>query len=227
MFKGLYDKFADWYRDCAVYLYADPHFGDDEMAFLRKDYIGDDEQIKRINSKVTNRDTLIILGDVGDVKKVKELRGYKVLIKGNHDAGDEKYQRRMHMIKEFNNEEEAKEAVRNGSIDFYQVQNTPPFVVGYRDNKLFDEVYRGILTISHDIVLSHEPFDSRFALNIHGHDHSMEYFVDDMHINLCAEHIEYTPVSLKDIMNSGSLKYIPDIHRVTIDNAVARKAEEK
>ena len=40
---------------------------------------------------VTKNDTLILLGDVGDIECVKKLRGYKVLIKGNHDKGNSYY----------------------------------------------------------------------------------------------------------------------------------------
>jgi len=36
-------------------------------------------------------DTLIILGDIGDVECAKQLRGYKVLITGNHDSGLNNY----------------------------------------------------------------------------------------------------------------------------------------
>ena len=92
MVKHLYDSFAHWYeRGGNVWFYSDPHFSDEEMVHIRKNYIGDEEQIKRINSKITNRDTLIILGDIGNVEMIKKLRGYKVLIKGNHDAGAQNY----------------------------------------------------------------------------------------------------------------------------------------
>lgn len=92
MIKHLYDSFArNWYRGGNVWFYSDPHFSDDEMIFLRKNYIGDEEQVKRINAKISKNDTLVILGDVGNPEFVKKLRGYKVLIKGNHDRGNEAY----------------------------------------------------------------------------------------------------------------------------------------
>ena len=47
------------------------------------------------------------------------------------------------------------------------------------------------------------------------------------HMNLCAEWVNYTPVSLKDLVKSGMLKNITDIHRVTIDKATARKAKKQ
>ena len=61
------------------------------MVHLRKNYIGDEEQIKRINSKIGKYDTLVVLGDVGDVEWVRKIRGYKVLVMGNHDKGASNY----------------------------------------------------------------------------------------------------------------------------------------
>ena len=186
MNKHLYECFDHWYRGGQIYLYSDPHFADEEMKYLRKNYIGDDEQVKRINSKVGKNDTLIILGDIGDVEYVKRLRGYKVLIKGNHDAGASNYRR---------------------------------VVSESKDNHLFDEVYEGPLFINEKIILSHEPMLVPFALNIHGHDHS-GWTMSLHQINVCAEHIAYTPVSLKQIIESGVLKGIKDIHRATVDEAI-------
>jgi len=92
MYKGLYDCFAHWFNGGQVYFYSDPHFSDPEMQYIRKDYIGDEEQIKRINSRVSKRDTLVILGDIGDPTWVKKIRaGRKVLVMGNHDVGATKY----------------------------------------------------------------------------------------------------------------------------------------
>lgn len=196
MYKWLYDNFSHWFHDNRgqVWFYSDPHFADDEMKYLRTNYIGDDEQIQRINSKVGKWDTLVILGDVGDTEFVKKLRGYKVLVMGNHDSGASNYKRSLY---------------DSGFI---------------HDNHLFDEVYEGPLFISDKLLLSHEPIDFPYALNIHGHDHSSWYPDDPLHLNVCAEHIDYTPVSLKSIATSGRLKQIPTIHRDTIDRATDRKA---
>ena len=195
MNKHLYDKFAGWASRGSVWLYSDPHFSDEEMIYLRANYIGDDEQVKRINSKIGKNDTLIILGDIGNVEYVKKLRGYKVLIMGNHDAGASNYRR-----KAYDDE--------SGIV---------------KDNHLFDEVYEGPLFISDKILLSHEPIMFPCALNIHGHDHSKWHKEDAFHYNVCAEHINYTPVCLKHIIESGALKAIPSIHRVTIDTATECK----
>lgn len=216
MYKGLYDQFAHWFHEGrgAVWFYSDPHFGDEEMKALRKDYIGDEEQIKRINSKVGKYDTLVILGDVGDVECVKKLRGYKVLIMGNHDKGASNYKRKFETIYE----EETLREKRSIVID----------------NKLFNEVYEGPLYISEKILLSHEPLRSvDTALNICGHDHAGWYTNDaygephPYYWNMCAELINYTPVSLKDIITSGRLKKIDSIHREAIDRAIMRKQDRE
>ena len=181
--RWLYDSFAErWYRPGGtVWLYSDPHFADDEMKYLRKDYIGDDDQVKHINKVCGKYDTLIILGDIGDKEYVRKLKaGYKVLVMGNHDEGAENFK-------------------------------------GY-----FDEIYEGAVIVGPKLILSHEPVDFPYALNIHGHDHS-GWASDSRVTNLCAEWIDYTPVNLRWICESGALKKIPDIHRETIDKAIARK----
>ena len=40
---------------------------------------------------VTKSDTLIHLGDVGDVSYMSQIKGYKVLLLGNHDQSAEKF----------------------------------------------------------------------------------------------------------------------------------------
>ena len=177
----LYDCFKHWIHGGQIYIYSDPHFADKDSQFFRVNYVGDEEQVKRINSKIGKKDTLIILGDVGDKEYLKKIRGYKVLILGNHDAGASVY----------------KDCV--------------------------DEIYEGALFISEKIVLSHEPIDFPFAYNIHGHVHCAKAKNDSNHFNACAEHIDYTPISLKNLVESGVLKKIKSIHRVTIDEATARK----
>ena len=93
MIKGLYNAFAErWYHGGSVWFYSDPHFGDEEMKYLRKNYISDDEQVKRINSKLGKNDTIIFLGDIGDTSFIKKIKGYKVLVMGNHDAGRSNYE---------------------------------------------------------------------------------------------------------------------------------------
>lgn len=182
MYKHLYDSFKHWYHGGSIYFYSDPHFADLETQKLTHDYISDDEQVKMINSKIGKNDTLVILGDIGDKTYLKKIRGYKVLILGNHDAGATTYK------------------------DFV------------------DEIYEGALMISDKIILSHEPVNFDYCFNIHGHDHS-GWHKSPMRLNVCAEHINHTPVSLKSIVESGILQRVPSIHREAIDKA--RKRSQK
>ena len=91
MIEALYKPFQKWSEVGTVWIYSDPHFGDKELAAGIKDRPTADEQVKMINAKVGRKDTLIILGDIGDIEYAKQLRGYKVLVCGNHDVGHTKY----------------------------------------------------------------------------------------------------------------------------------------
>ena len=128
----LYDKFDHWQNDGNIWVYSDPHFADDEMKWLRADYIGDDAQVKSINSKVGKHDTLIILGDVGDVSFIKKLRGYKVLVMGNHDSGASNYKR----VEKFFTAEE----VEGKDIGYARKVNLLGQDFYYKDNDFFDGV---------------------------------------------------------------------------------------
>jgi calcineurin-like phosphoesterase family protein len=206
---SLYYPFKKWSENAAVWLYSDPHFGDVESYTFRglltdktKEEL-DRLQIDSINRFVGKNDTIIFLGDIGDPTPLKWVRGYKVLITGNHDRG----------------------------------------AAYYKD--YFDEIYTGCLTISDRIILSHEPIEGcpPFLFNIHGHDHNgtdfKDYVFKDQRVvtidsmvlvmlaaikqyklnrfNVCAEWINYKPVALKDIINSGVLSNIPTIHRDYLD----------
>lgn len=231
MYKNLYDNFAHWFHNDrgTVYFYSDPHFNDDEMKSLRKNYIGDEEQIKRINSKIGKYDTLVVLGDVGDIEWVRKIRGYKVLVMGNHDKGATNYKRRV-VTENFHvfdvSKEEAikimKEKYPNWKITS-KILELGRFTEVTADNCLFDEVYEGALMIAPNIILSHESVEFPYAKNIAGHDHANKY---NGTINVCAEHIDYTPVPLKWLVENGMLK-APDIHRETIDKAIDRKVRRK
>lgn len=211
MYKHLYDSFSHWYRGGSIYFYSDPHFNDDEMKYLRKNYIGDDEQVKAINRKIGKKDTIIFLGDIGDIEFIRKIRGYKVLIMGNHDSGASNYKRKFDMQREWIDE--------GNNYGYYA--EIP------KDNHLFDEVYEGPLCISEKIILSHEPIDIPFMYNIHGHDHSGWGFKDNRHYNVCAENIDYCPVGIKEIINNGCLKNIKSIHRITIDEATRKKNSQR
>lgn len=227
---NLYPCFHHWYRGGNIWLYSDPHFNDPEMKYLRKDYIGDEEQVKRINSKVGKKDTIIFLGDIGDLSYISKIRGYKVLIAGNHDTGLSKYQKATHIVYEIKINGEKKSFTREelnkqilGSIIKFE-----DFTGVEKCNMLFDEIYTGPLLIADNILLSHERIDNfPYAVNFHGHDHSQWSENDDLHINFCAEHIDYYPQPLMDYIKSGILKNAKDIHRITIDNATKKKFKKE
>ena len=205
----LYPCFNRWLEFNNIFLLSDPHFSDPEMIHLRKNYISDEEQVKRINAKVGKKDLLICLGDVGDISFISKLRaGYKVLIKGNHDdKGDAFYKREKHIQCGFNSD-------------------THELAEKYIDNRLFDEVYSGPVWIAEKILLSHERIDLPFVFNIYGHHHG-DPINNDHLMCICAEHIDYTPVSLLKLIKDGTFSKVDTIHRVTIDRATERKLNKK
>lgn len=81
----------------------------------------------------------------------------------------------------------------------------------------FNEVYNGPLVIAPKLVLSHEPIDVTWAINIHGHDHSGK--TDMYHINLAPPYAGYQPFNLGKAIKEGCFANIDDIHRLTIDYA--------
>ena len=91
MIAGIYDCFKHWHSQGTVHITSDLHFADSDVAFYRNGKITDEELVKIINSRVGKNDTLIILGDCGDLEYVSRLKGYKILIAGNHDTGLDKF----------------------------------------------------------------------------------------------------------------------------------------
>jgi len=205
----LYPCFKHWLEFNNIWLYADPHFSDPEMVYLRKNYISDEEQVKRINAKIGKKDLIIFLGDISDISFISKIRaGYKVLIKGNHDdKGDDFYKRGKYVQCNFN-------------------CNTHELEEKYIDNHLFDEVYSGPVWIAEKILLSHEPIDIPYAFNIHGHFHAYNNSTDRS-LNICAEYIDYTPVSLLKLIKDGTFSKVDSIHRMTIDKATEHKLNKK
>lgn len=186
MISTLYKSFQKWSAQGTVWLYSDPHFGDEELRESIPNRPTDEEQIRMINSKVGKKDTFICLGDVGDPECARRIKGYKVLVMGNHDAGRTVYE------------------------------------------EIFDEVYSGPLMIAEKILLSHEPIDISWAVNIHGHDHNPKNKDGKRHLNCCSDVINYTPINFNQwIKSSGQLKNATSIHRETINKATKRKKKRK
>lgn len=232
MVTGLYDIFNERWDSQSVWLYSDPHFGEteEESGLVNKPI--DEEQIHLINSKVGRKDTIIILGDVGEPSWLKHIRGYKVLITGNHDAGVSNYQRysfqRSFDASKWQKDEVYAEMKQNYPNYWVTVEEVygfqVPFVrwVATMDNQLCDEVYSGPLTVGPKLILSHEPIEIDGMFNIHGHVHALTP-PTDRDLNVCSMNVNYTPVNLNQLMKRGLTSKIDSIHRITIDNATARK----
>ena len=212
-----------WFNH-SVWLYSDPHFSD-----ISVNQITDEEQIKNINSCVGKKDTLIILGDVGNIECVKRLKGYKVLIMGNHDSGVSNYKKEI-FSESFPKNYTYKEILENmkGKYPNHKVylEEKEEKIIAYADNLLFDEVYKGALLIGEKIMLSHEPiYGLPWVFNIHGHDHAGEN-KDENHLNLCANIINFKPISFNNILKMGLLSKVQTIHRIAINKAISRKNKE-
>ena len=182
---GLYKCFEHWHKQGTVWIYSDTHFDDEELATGVRNRPSAEEQVKLINSKVGRKDTLILLGDVGNIEWAKKLRGYKILIAGNHDAGLSNYE------------------------------------------GIFDEVYGGPLMIGEKLILSHEPINVPWAINLHGHCHQGSFNPDIYHYNFCSDVINYTPINFNQWMKQGHLSKIESLHRTIINKATKKKKSSK
>ena len=227
MIAGLYKIFDHWHKEGTLFIYSDPHFNDPGLkkGIERPDA---EELVKLINSKVGRKDTIIILGDIVDIKPVKKIRGYKVLIMGNHDSGRTNYERQVItqlFSKELYTKEQVLDLMRtmypNCKYTIEERKQLGPFFEASADNQLFDEVYEGPLMIAEKLILSHEPVDVPWAFNIHGHDHAGH--ARKNHLNVCSDVIGYVPINMNQFMKSGALAHIDTIHRETIDKATERK----
>ena len=245
MLPQLYKTFQDWSAKGSVWVYSDPHFDDSDCKIMDPNWITPEEQVKKINDKVKKGDTLILLGDIGNPEYIKRIKaGYKILISGNHDVGLTNYKKTVtHEIKEIFAEcvdEEKYEidvAIERKSFHKYLYEKYPYAKINIQeryefhspfhffdatiDNNLFDEVYGRPLFISDKILLSHEPIDIPFGLNIHGHVHDGlgGLSKDNSKYNVCSNCINYEPQNLSEIIKSGCLKNRDTIHRLTIDKA--------
>ena len=226
MLPGIYDAFQHWGRQ-TVWIYSDPHFGDKDLEAGIKNRPSDEEQIKMINSCVGKKDTLIILGDIGDIECVRKLRaGQKILIMGNHDSGATNYKRKdiceMFDVGKYTKQEAMADMARR--FPGWKISVCPSVDeqwVVYADNLLFDEVYEGALIVGEKLILSHEPVEIPWLYNIHGHDHAG--YIRSGHTNVCSDVIGYKPINFNQWLKEGHTTRVQTIHRATIDNAIKRK----
>ena len=91
MIPVLYERFQDWCKNGSVYIISDTHFDDDDCIKMDPNWMNPEDAIAIIKKTVHKCDTLIHLGDVGNLEYMKQIKGHKVLIMGNHDTGVTKY----------------------------------------------------------------------------------------------------------------------------------------
>lgn len=229
---GLYKIFDHWHQEGTLWIVSDPHFGDDELTTGIHNRPSAAEIVQRINAKCGRKDTLICLGDVGDVEYVKLLRAkHKILICGNHDAGRTNYERQIWTEifdqSQYQREDALLEMKRKYPNCRYTISEGYQFHSPFEywqvtaDNMLFDEVYEGPLMIAEKLILSHEPVDVSWAYNIHGHDHQGRKRKN--HTNVCVDVTGYQPINMNQWMKSGAMANVETIHRDTIDKAIVRK----
>ena len=237
---GMYDLFNEKWCKQTIWLISDTHFGDVDLRAGIPDRISDEDLVKLINSKVGRKDTLIHLGDVGDIEFIKQIRGYKVLICGNHDLGATNYKRDTFQVS-FKQDEYTREQVEatlkakypdykiviSDAITFINGVGTVKLWAAFLDNQLFDEVYTGPLMVGEKLLLSHEPVDIEWVFNIHGHDHAGTGRKN--HLNCCIDAsmkqfgIPFEPINMNQVMKYGLTSKVESIHRLTIDTATERK----
>lgn len=240
MIQQLYEPFKKWSEKGSVYIMSDPHFDDADCKLMNPNWITPQEHIDKINSVVTKNDTLICLGDCGNLDWIAKIKaGYKVLIKGNHDdKGDDYYKRKKDkeiVTEEIISDKEFEELNKKFSFaltERYSFHEPFYSIVKVTDNHLFDEVYAGPLMIAPKILLSHEPIIAiSYVMNIHGHVHNGEYEWKDIfggkHLNLASDVTGWELVNLGKLIKNGLVADIKDIHRETIDNATERKNERR
>lgn len=92
MITTLYPTFRKWSENGSIFLISDPHFEDSDCKIMNADWPTPEEYIEGIRGH-GNNDTLIVLGDVGNPEWFEKIKGYKVLLLGNHDRGPEYYEK--------------------------------------------------------------------------------------------------------------------------------------
>lgn len=244
MIQSLYDNFKHWSENGSVYLISDPHFNDPDTKIMNENWISPEEHVKRINGIVHKNDTLICLGDCGDLSYVQQLKaGYKVLIKGNHDDKGNSFYRQNVKTEVYDTDiydrkelyQKLRKENKNCLISInesYEFQSSSHRYNISINNNLFDEVYSGPLFIGEKILLSHEPVNGLpFCLNIHGHCHNYYHeYIDEAggkHLNIAADVVNFKILELNDIIKSGSIAGLPTIHRIAIDKQIERCERDK
>lgn len=105
MIEQLYTPFRHWSDGGSVFLISDTHFNDADCKLMDKDWITPEEHSAIIRKSVHRNDTIIHLGDVGDLEVwdniwKKGKRPHEVLIAGNHDKGIDELSRHFDEVYE-------------------------------------------------------------------------------------------------------------------------------
>ena len=67
MIQSLYEPFRKWTDNGSVWLISDPHFDDADCKIMNKDWIKPEEHIQILNQNIYKNDTLVCLGDCGNL----------------------------------------------------------------------------------------------------------------------------------------------------------------
>lgn len=237
MIKSLYPIFQKWSATGSVYIISDTHFDDPDCKLMDPDWITPQEHMDIIKAEVRRPDTLIHLGDIGQISYLSELKCYKVLIAGNHDKNLSSYKRtikkEVYDADKISSKELRTKLLKENpfcTVDLYEsFEFHAPFHrwIAQIDNHLFDEVYIGPLFIADRLILSHEPIQGLedFAMNIHGHDHASTFRHN--HVNLASNVYHFRVFNLGASIKGGLLSQVNNIHRITIDNATEKNKHLK
>lgn len=238
--SGVYDMFNTQFFGVVndVYAVSDTHFGDQELRDGTPGRMTDDEIVAAINKVCGKTSALIHLGDVGDLSYVRKLRAkVKILVLGNHDGSASMYKRhckRIYLDKsECPTREDVIAHIREAYpeytvVDICSYGCRPLFDKWfvYLDNRLFDFVFEGPVTLGEKLVLSHEPIPMiTYAMNLHGHDHAAKRPDSNIyHYNINWDVIKQ-PFHLSAELKKGLLSKVTSLHRQTIDYATKRRAK--
>lgn len=164
------------------YHLSDLHLGHQHITRFRTQFSSVEEHdeliLENYRKLVRKQDKVWFNGDVAFTKealdKIKELKGTKILILGNHDT---EWKKRGYTLK-----------------DLMETFNDIQGFVKW-----------------HEFWLSHcpvHPDELRGKINIHGHIHN--HIIDDpRYVNICMEHIDYTPITLEQIRAIVASRNIP------------------
>lgn len=87
MIDALYPQYQFWAATGAVWIVSDTHFDDPDCKYMNPNWPSPEEWIKKWKPHIGNYDTIIHLGDVGNMEWFDKFNCWKVLITGNHDRG--------------------------------------------------------------------------------------------------------------------------------------------